>query len=362
VKKYEVTTLLDVAKKQLKVKLEFEEELNSCSEWLFTNEEKIKAVNINTDTDVASFDKAIEDLDSFLVGLDDKIQRFCSYSITEGALLNILPKQEREVLLSKANNLEKHLTETRAFVLMTKQDTKAKVDIAKRKENISACQLWCEKTKEFLNYTNKSSQCVFSELSDLVTEGEAFIENITSEERSLNGNESCDVVELAKEILQTAKKRLQGISDKEETLKNLSYEISELERRIVARFDKNNTDNTESWKFEEEIESARNRLQNISNDIKSVFPDLETFPANSPENELLRRSEYLLGEVNELTEKRLSMETLAEYEKILEETKDVCNKPMMFCLDVVKMKKELAELGKISLELKDTEVKLQKVT
>jgi hypothetical protein len=348
VKKYEVTTLLDVAKKQLKVKLEFEEELNSCSEWLFTNEEKIKAVNINTDTDVASFDKAIEDLDSFLVGLDDKIQRFCSYSINEGALLNILPKQERDVLLSKANNLEKHLTETRAFVLMTKQDTKAKVDIAKRKENISACQLWCEKTKEFLNYTNKSSQCVFSELSDLVTEGEAFIENITSEERSLNGNESCDVVELAKEILQTAKKRLQGISDKEETLKNLSYEISELERRIVARFDQNNTDNTESWKFEEEIESARNRLQNIS--------------ANSPENELLRRSEYLLGEVNELTEKRLSMETLAECEKIVEEAKDVCNKPMMFCLDVVKMKKELAELGKISLELKDTEVKLQKVT
>ncbi len=361
-RKSEVTALLDVAKKEVRVKLVIEEELNSCSEWLFANQRKMEEVNITTDSDVGSFEKVIEDVDSFLVGIENKIQRFCSYSISEGALLNILPKQERHTLLSKVNNLEKRLMETRAFVLKTKQDLKAKVGITKRKEKIEACQLWCEKAEELLKRTNKRSQGVFSELSDLINEGEALIENIKSEERSLSDNESCNVFELAKEMLQKAKERLQKISEKEETLKKLSYEISELESRILVPFDQNNdTVSTESWKYEEEIRNAQNRLQNISKEIKSAYPDLETYPANSRENELLRRGEYLLKEVNEVTEKRSSMQTLADCEKSLEEVKDVCNKPMMFCLDVVKMKKELAELGKISLELKDKEAKLQQV-
>ena len=361
-RKSEVTALLDVAKKEVRVKLVIEEELNSCSEWLFANQRKMEEVNITTDSDVGSFEKVIEDVDSFLVGIENKIQRFCSYSISEGALLNILPKQERHTLLSKVNNLEKRLMETRAFVLKTKQDLKAKVGITKRKEKIEACQLWCEKAEELLKRTNKRSQGIFSELSDLINEGEALIENIKSEERSLSDNESCNVFELAKEMLQKAKERLQKISEKEETLKKLSYEISELESRILVPFDQNNdTVSTESWKYEEEIRNAQNRLQNISKEIKSAYPDLETYPANSRENELLRRGEYLLKEVNEVTEKRSSMQTLADCEKSLEEVKDVCNKPMMFCLDVVKMKKELAELGKISLELKDKEAKLQQV-
>jgi division protein CdvB (Snf7/Vps24/ESCRT-III family) len=175
-------------------------------------------------------------------------------------------------------------------------------------------------------------------------------------------DENCDVIHLTNEVLQTAKERLQELTEKEETIQKLSYEISELERRTLVPFKQTtHTDNTECWKFEEEIQKARNRLQKICNEIKSAFPELETHPANSRENELLRRSEYLLKEIDELSEKRTSMETIAECEKFVEEVKNVCDKPMTFCLDVVKMKKELAELGTISLELKDKEAKLQKV-
>ena len=155
---------------------------------------------------------------------------------------------------------------------------------------------------------------------------------------------------------------LTKIIEKEEKLQKLSFEISELERTTLVQFEQTkDIDNSESWKYEGIIQNAQNRLQKISKEIRSTYPDLETHPANSPENELLRKSEYLLKEIEELTGKRLSIETIADCEKCVEDVENVCNKPMVFCLDVVKMKKDLAELGKISLELKDKEAKLQKV-
>ena len=361
VQKSKVATLLDVARKH-EVQHAIEEELNNCWKWLSTNEQKINRVIIDTNADVGALEKSLEDVDIFLVGLEDNIQRFSAYSIPEEALLNILPKPERDALLSKVSNLEKHLTKTRAFVFKRKQDLKAKLDIARHKEKISTGQSWCEKAKELLNCSNKSSQCVLNELSDLVNEGELFIEKIECDEQFLNDNESCDVVDVAKEILQAAKERLQNLTEKEEKLQKLSYEISELERRTLVPFEQTkDIDNIESGKFEEVIQNAQHRLRKISKEIRSTYPDLETHPANSAENELLRKSEYLLKEIEELTEKRSSMETIADCEKCVENVDNVCNKPMVFSLDVVKMKKELAELGKISLELKDKEAKLQKV-
>ena len=361
VQKSKVATLLDVARKH-EVQHAIEEELNNCWKWLSTNEQKINRVIIDTNADVGALEKSLEDVDIFLVGLEDNIQRFSAYSIPEEALLNILPKPERDALLSKVSNLEKHLTKTRAFVFKRKQDLKAKLDIARHKEKISTGQSWCEKAKELLNCSNKSSQCVLNELSDLVNEGELFIENVEYDEQFLNDNESCDVVDVAKEILQAAKERLQNLTEKEEKLQKLSYEISELERRTLVPFEQTkDIDNIESGKFEEVIQNAQHRLRKISKEIRSTYPDLETHPANSAENELLRKSEYLLKEIEELTEKRSSMETIADCGKCVEDVENVCNKPMVFSLDVVKMKKELAELGKISLELKDKEAKLQKV-
>lgn len=361
-KRSEVMALLDVAKKQLNVKRDIEEELNDCAEWLFANEEKIIEVNDGND-DVGPLEEAVENVDEFLVGLEDRIQRLRSYSVSESAVLNILPAQERIALLSKVKDLEERLKKTQAFVEETKQDLKVKIETARRKEKISACQSWCKRTNELLYCNNNSSQCLFRELSDLVNEGKTFIENIKTEQEYVSDKESCDMVEFANELLQTAKEKLQGISEKDKTLEKLSCEVSEIERRVLVQFDNQSKsiDNEECLKSQEEIQNAQNRLQNISNEIKSVFPDLGTYPANSRENELLRKSEYLLKEINELTEKRLSRETLADCENSLEQVKDVCSKPMMFGLDVVKMKKELAELGKISLELKEKEARLQQV-
>lgn len=353
-KKSEVMALLNVTKKQLKVKLDIEEELNGRAEWL---EKKIAEANDDNDN-VNSLEEAVGNVDEFVVGLEDRIQRLRFYSISEKEVFNILPMQERTELLSQVKELEERLKKTHVFVKETKKDLKVKVDIARRNEKISACQLWCKKTEELLYCTSKSSQCLFDELSDLINEGETIVK---SEQQSLSGEERCDVVELAKELLQTGKEKLQGISDKEETLEELSCELSEIERRILQFEGQGSTENDESLKSQEDIENAQNRLENISNEIKSVFPDLGTYPANSRESELLRKSEYLLKEINELSEKRLSRETLADCENSLEQAKSVCSKPLMFCLDVVKMKKELAELGKVSLELKDKEARLQQV-
>ena len=354
-KKSEVIALLNATKKQLKVKLDIEEELNNCAEWL---EEKMIEVN-EDNADVSSLQKAVDNVDEFLVGLEDRVQRLRSYSIPEKEVLNILPMQERTELLSQVKELEERLKKTQAFVKETKNDLKVKVGIARRNEKISACQLWCKKTEELLYGTSKSSQSLFDELSDLINEGETIVKTV---QQSLSGEERCDVVELAKELLQAGKEKLQGISKKEETLEELSCELSDIERRILQfEGQGGSTENEESLKFQEDIENAQNRLQNISNEIKSVFPDLERYPANSRESELLRKSEYLLKEINELSEKRLSREILADCENSLEQVKNVCSKPLMFCLDVVKMKKELAELGKVSLELKDKEARLQQV-
>ena len=354
-KKSEVIALLNVTKKQLKVKLDIEEELNGCAEWL---EEKMVEVK-DDDANVSSLEEAVENVDEFLVGLEDRIRRLRSYSIPEKEVFNILPMQERTKLLSQVKELEERLKKTQAFVKETKNDLKVKVGIARRNEKISACQLWCKKTEELLYCTSKSSQSLFDELSDLINEGETMVK---TEQQSLSGEERCDVVELARELLQTGKEKLQGISKKEETLGELSCELSDIERRILQfEGQGGSTENEESLKFQEDIENAQNRLENISNEIKSVFPDLERYPANSRESELLRKSEYLLKEINELSEKRLSRETLADCENSLEQVKSVCSKPLMFCLDVVKMKKELAELGKVSLELKDKEARLQQV-
>ena len=362
-KKSEMMAQLDVAKKQLQVKRDVELELSDCAEWLFANEEKMIELSDDND-DVGTLEEAVENVDEFFVDLEDRIQRLRSYSISERAVLNILPLEEKAALLSKVKDLEERLKKTQTFVEETKQNLKVKVDTAGRMENIRSCQLWCKTTKELLYCTSKSSQCLFSELSDLVNEGEAFIENIKTGQQYVSDKESCDVVEMAMEMIKMAKEKLRGISEKEETLEKLSCEVSEIERRVLVQLDNQSEsiENDESLKSQEEIQSAKNRLQSISNEIKSIYPDLQSYPANSRENELLRKSENLLKEINEQSARRLSRETLTDCENGLEQVKDVCSKPVMFCLDVIKIKKELAELGKISLELKDKEARLQQVT
>ena len=362
-KKSEMMAQLDVAKKQLQVKRDVEEELSDCAEWLFANEEKMIELSDDND-DVGPLEEAVENVDEFLVGLEDRIQCLRSYSISERAVLNILPLEEKTALLSKVKDLEERLKKTQTFVEKTKQDLKVKVGTAGRMEKIRACQLWCKKTEGLLYCTSKSSQCLFSELSDLVNEGEAFIENIKTGQQYVSDKESCDVIEMAMEVIKMAKEKLRGISEKEETLEKLSCEVSEIERRVLVQLDNQSEtiENDKSLKSQEEIQSAKNRLQSIFHEIKSLYPDLQSYPANSRENELLRKSENLLKKINEQSARRLSRETLTDCENSLEQVKDVCSKPVMFCLDVVKIKKELAELGKISLELKDKEARLQQVT
>ena len=363
IKKSEVAVLLDVTKNQLNKKLDFEEEINSCSEWLLANEEKIKEVSVSKDTNVGSLERSTKKLDEFLIILDNKIQCFCSHSVPEEKVLSILPEQERNTLLSKAKALENKLIKTREFVVKKIQDTEVKINVTKRSEKINACQLWCKKTSELLNCAlNQSSQSILNELSELVNEGEALIENMNSQELFVSDSESFEVLDQAKEMLKMAEKKFQEISSKEETLEKLSSEISDLEIRFLVLFDQNeDIENAEILKSETEIQNAQNQLQDIAKKMKSTFPNLETCPANSRQNELLRRSEYLLEETNKFTEKHVLLENLAHCERVLEEVKDVCSKPTICCLDVVKLKKELEKLGKISVELKDKEAKLQKV-
>ncbi|XP_028409089.1 uncharacterized protein LOC114531672 [Dendronephthya gigantea] len=358
-RKSELTRMLDVAKKQLEEKENLEDKIDLCSQWLVENEKDILKGEIN-DTDVDVLEKAINDLDEFLVVLDGKIEYFHSYATRERLFLDNLPTQEKDVLLTKVNNLEKRLAEARGLVLKRIEDVKIQVDIVRHRNTVDACQIWQEKVKDALNSSGKSSECVFTELSDLVSEGEELIENVKSlRQRSVEDQE---LVESAKEVLQTAKEVMETISRKEEAIKQLSFEVSELESRILVCFERNeNTDEIEILKFEEEIENARERLQNISNQIKSGAPHLEAFPANPRENELLQRSEDLLNEIKERNDRRLLEENLEDCKKTLEKVEDICNMPVTFCLDVVKMKKDLAEMGKISLELKDKEAKLQKV-
>ena len=355
-KRASALSLLRRANKQLEFRNGFEQELEECTQWLQANEE------FGENSDVVDLEEVYQNTEMFLTALETQILRYQSF--VQDSRFEDLTKQDRERLGAKGKALEGTFEGIRETMLEKKSELQEKLAIvAKRKKRAIHCRCWCDKARHLLECESFGySDAALKELSELVEEGKGVIERTECQEERIVDEDEDDirrVLELAKDMLDTAETKLLDAQELKESVKQLEVYAGRLDvcagklevypRAKKPVFEEALAGGDFGEISEEEIQNIRRHLHEVSNKVNTVSPTSES----SVHNELQQRIKQIADKMDRLEKLRAEEHLQETCTTLLENAKEICFKPVYFCLDIVKMKQVLVELGEMSSALKD---------
>ena len=353
-KKASALSLLRRANEQLEFRNGFEQELEEYTQWLQANKE------FGENSDVVDLEEVYQNTEMFLTALETQILRYQSFA--QDSRFEDLTKQDRERLGAKGKALEGTFQGIRETMLETKSELQEKLAIvAKRKKRVIHCRCWCDKARHLLECESFGySDAALKELSELVEEGKGIIERTEcQEERIVDEDDIRRVLELAKDMLDTAETKLLEAQELKESVKQLEVYAGKLDvcaRKLEVYPRAKKPVFEEALKggdfgkiSEEEIQNIRRHLHEVSNKVNTVSPTSES----SFDNELQQRIRQMADKMDRLEKLRAEEHLQETCTTLLENAKEICFKPVYFCLDIVKMKQVLVELGEMSSALND---------